>query len=121
MENAVHKALLDPKEKPDLSDPWVKKETMDLRVCLVWRDLQDLKELKDKPDLREILDLPDRLDLPDHRESYPFCPLNCSSNGTVQRAHLGERSVIQSLVKKSMKIATSVQLVASRTTVRKRI
>lgn len=32
----------------DPSDRWVKKETTDLRACLDWRDLQDLKELKDR-------------------------------------------------------------------------
>ncbi len=29
-------------------DRWAKKETMDLKVCLDWRDPLDLKDLRDK-------------------------------------------------------------------------
>lgn len=121
MENVVPKVLSDLKEKPDPSDRWVKKETTDLRACLDWRDLQDLKELKDKLDLRETLDLRDLLDLPAHLENCLFCRLNCCSNETVQRPHPVERSAKTPTVKKSTKIATSAQLVASRTTDPKRI
>lgn len=121
VENVVPKVPSDPKENPDPSDRWVKKETTDLRACLDWRDLQDLKELKDRLDLRETLDLPDLLDLPVHRENCLFYPLSCCSNETAQRLHPGERSAKVPTVKKSTKIATSAQLVASRTTDPKRI
>jgi len=124
VENVVPKVLSDPKEKPDPSVQWVKKEMMDLKDCQDWRDLQDQKELRDRLDLREILDLPAHLVLLVHRESYLFFPPNYSSKEIVLRAHPAERSVIrQPTVKKCTKIATSAQLVAvaSRTTDRKKI
>lgn len=119
--NAELKVPLDRKEKRDHLVRWVKKEMTDHRACPVLKDHQDLKEPKDKLDPREILDLPDLLDLLVHQESCLFCLQNYSSNETVQRHLPDAGNVTQSTEKKSSTIAISAQLVASRTTDRKRI